>query len=49
MKGNEESKIESGTSSMDDDWRIVSMKRKDKLLGIKNQRKNQEHHKRASN
>ena len=30
MKSNEESNIESGTSSKDDDWRIVSMKRKEK-------------------
>ena len=30
MKRNEESKIESGTSSKDNDWRIVSMFRKKK-------------------
>ena len=30
MKRNEESKIESGTSSKDDEWRIVSMKRNEK-------------------
>ena len=30
MKRNKESKIESGTSSKDDDWRIVSIKRKEK-------------------